>query len=369
MLVDHHCHGVTGSELDRAAFEQLMSESDGPAPVGTSHFGTPMGLAIRRWCAPALDLEPLAPAERYLERRAELGAAEVNRRLLAATGITHLLVDTGYVPAPILSPGEMAQASGARASVITRIEGVAEQVAAVSGTAAEFVAGVGPELRRQAAESVGFKSIIAYRFGLDFDPARPSDAEAADAAGQWLGSGDRTRVSHPVLLRWLLWQAVDVASERSLPVQFHVGYGDSDLDMHRCDPLHMTGFIRATAGLGVPLMLLHCYPYEREAGYLAAVYPHVYFDVGAIVHYTGPQSQGIIAHALELAPFHKLLFSTDAFGLAELYLAGTALFRRGLTAVLDRWVAAGDCTRQDADQIAELIYAGNARRVYQGLSW
>ena len=34
----------------------------------------------------------------------------------------------------------------------------------------------------------------------------------------------------------------------------------------------------------VPLVLLHAsYPYTREAGYLASVYPHVYVDLGLAV--------------------------------------------------------------------------------------
>ncbi|GAA0248641.1 hypothetical protein [Cryptosporangium japonicum] len=45
-----------------------------------------MGLAIRRHCAPRLDLPRHASAEDYLARRAELGTAEVTRRLLATTG-------------------------------------------------------------------------------------------------------------------------------------------------------------------------------------------------------------------------------------------------------------------------------------------
>lgn len=368
LLIDHHCHGVVRADLDRTSFEQLMSESDRPAPLGTSHFTTPMGLAIRRWCAPLLDLDKHAPAERYLKRRAELGAAEVNRRLLAATGICDLLVDTGYSPADILGPAEMAQASGATAHVITRIEAVAEQVAASCDGPAEFLAAYGPQLHGQVASSVGLKTIIAYRYALDFDPARPSDAEAAAAAGQWYRDGDLTRVAHPVLLRWLLWQGMDVAGEYGMPVQFHVGYGDPDLEMHRCNPLQMTSFIRSTAGMGAPIVLLHCYPFEREAGYLAAVFPHVYFDVGESVHYTGAQSRTIVGHALELAPFHKQLFSTDAYGLPELYVAAVRLFLRGLRDTLDRWVADDDCSAADAAEIVRLVCGGNARRIYPGLT-
>jgi hypothetical protein len=367
-LIDHHCHGIVRDELDRAEFEMYITESFWPAPPATSHFDSPMGVAIRRWCAPLLDLERHVSGDRYFERRAELGTTEVNRRLMSATGISDLLLDTGFTSSTLLAPAEMATVTNARAAVVTRIETVAEEVASTGVGSAEFLRSFEPELRRQSEQSVGLKSIIAYRLGLDFDPERPTETEALAAVDEWFQSGVRSRVSHPVVLRWLIWAALEVAQERALPIQFHVGYGDPDLEMHRCNPLQMTSFIRSTATFGVPLTLLHCYPYEREAGYLAAVFPHVYFDVGSIVHYTGAESHRVVAHALELAPFHKLLFSSDAYALPELYLVGTELFLRGLARTLSTWVENDDCSAVEAASIQSMIRAGNALRIYAGLS-
>ena len=76
-LIDHHCHGVVTTPLDRPGVEALLTEAPGPPPPGTSMFDSPLGFAVRRWCAPLLDLEASAPAGRYLERRAELGPGEV----------------------------------------------------------------------------------------------------------------------------------------------------------------------------------------------------------------------------------------------------------------------------------------------------
>ena len=61
-LVDHHAHPALGSSLPRAVFEKLITESDRPAPAGTTQFDSQLGFAIRRWCAPVLGLEPSAPA-------------------------------------------------------------------------------------------------------------------------------------------------------------------------------------------------------------------------------------------------------------------------------------------------------------------
>lgn len=64
---------------------------------------------------PLLDLPAHAPVEEYLARRAELGADEVNRRMLRATGTGTFLLDTGYLPEPITSPAELAALAGGRA--------------------------------------------------------------------------------------------------------------------------------------------------------------------------------------------------------------------------------------------------------------
>jgi predicted TIM-barrel fold metal-dependent hydrolase len=148
-------------------------------------------------------------------------------------------------------------------------------------------------------------------------------------------------------------------------VQFHVGYGDADVDLHRCDPLLLTDLLRATEPAGVPVMLLHNYPFHRHAGYLAQVFGHVFVDAGLATHNLGARSGALLAELLELAPFGKVLFSSDAFGLAELYLLGTVLFRRGLGSYLAEGVADDAWTASDAVRVATMIGAGNAERAYR----
>ena len=159
---------------------------------------------------------------------------------------------------------------------------------------------------------------------------------------------------------WLAWTALEIG----MPLQIHVGYGDADLDLLRADPLRLTAFLRATEKLEVPVLLLHNYPYHRNAAYLAQVYSHVFLDVGLAVHNTGALSQALIRETLETAPFGKVLFSSDAYGLAELYYLGAELFRRGLSTILGELIKADEMTSADADHVAALIARDNARRVY-----
>jgi predicted TIM-barrel fold metal-dependent hydrolase len=361
-LVDQHCHGVRRGGLTRPAFEGLITEGGLPAPPGTTQFDSPVGLAVRRWCAPVLDLPPHAAAPDYLDRRAELGPAEVNRRLLRAAGIADFCVDTGLDGTELLSPAEMGFVGGGRGHEIVRVEQVAREVADCGSAAAGYAEEFAEQLFRRAAGAVALKTIIAYRYGLDFDPWPPEPGEVAAAASHWL-AGPRHRLTDPVLLRHALWTAVGVAREFGLPIQFHTGFGDPDIDLRRADPLLMTDFIRAIQP--VPIVLLHCYPYVRQAACLAAVYPHVSMDVGLAVTYTASASATVIAEALELAPFHKILFSSDCYGLAELCHLGALYFRRGLGVALARRVAGGEWSLPDAVRIAHLVGAGNAHRLYR----
>ena len=357
-LVDHHCHGLLLDDLDRPGFEGLMNEAAAPSPLGTTFFDSMLGLAVRRWCAPVLGLEPYASAEDYLARRQELGA-EASRLLVATAGIETFLIDTGMEDQRLCSPAELAAMSGGTAHEVVRLEALAEELIKKEVTASDFPQAV--EQALQESTAVAAKSIAAYRTGLDL-PADPPSTDALVAAVAQLRPSDngRCRIADPVINAWLAWTAIKIG----MPLQIHVGYGDSDIDLLRADPLRLTPYLRATEKRGVPVLLLHNYPFHRHAAYLAQVFSHVFIDVGLAVHNTGALSQTLIRETLELVPFGKLLFSSDAYGLAELYHLGAGLFRRGLSAVLEQLIKEGEMTSQDADHVASLIARDNARRVY-----
>ncbi|MDH6630128.1 putative TIM-barrel fold metal-dependent hydrolase [Streptomyces sp. LBL] len=358
-LVDHHCHGVVPGDLDRPAFESLLTEG-APWP-GISPFDTPVGVAVRRHCAPLLDLPRHAPADVYLARRAELGAPEANRRFLAAATTDVLCVDTGHTPDRLTTPRQLAEAAGATAYEVVRLEAVAEAVA-TRGVEPDAYA----EAFRTAAEHavrqpgvVAVKSVAAYRTGFDLDPVRPSGTEVTEAARHWLADGGR--LADPVLVRHLLWTAVDLG----LPLQLHTGFGDADIRLHRVDPTHLTDWLHLTAGT-IPVLLLHCWPYQRQAAYLAAVFERVYLDVGLTLHHVGPaRARAILAEALEITPFRKLLYSSDAYGVAEFYHLGALAFRQGLAGLLQERVDADELSLPDALRMAAWTSGDNAHQVYR----
>ncbi|MFE2104798.1 amidohydrolase family protein [Kitasatospora sp. NPDC059463] len=361
-LVDHHVHAPLASPVTRGQFETLITESDRPLPAGVTQFDSQIGFAIRRHCAPLLGLPAHASAEAYWSARSERTPEELSDLFLAGAGVSDWLLDTGFKSDELLSPGTLAGRLPARFSEIVRLETVLEDVAPTS-SAARLAEDFRAALAGATASAVGLKSIIAYRYGFDFAPARPSAREVERAAGAWLrdlAAGAPVRVTDPVLLRMALWTGVDTG----LPLQLHAGYGDPDLDLRRCDPLLLMPWLKEIEGAGSDVVLLHCYPFHRNAGFLAQVFPHVHFDVGLGVNYTGAASTAVVAESLELAPFTKVLYSSDAWGPPELHHLGAVLWRRGMSRALGAWVEEGEWAEADAVRVATMIGRTNAQRLY-----
>lgn len=356
-LVDQHCHGVIAGDLDTVAFDGWLTEAAAaasPTP-GRDPFESMLGLAVRRWCAPVLDLPALATKNEYLERRAELGWREVTERLLRAAGVATWLVDTGFVP----NPSDSTALGVGDEREVVRIEQVAETLAAQGDFWLEEFR---EQLRRRAANAVGLKTIIGYRCGLALPETRPSDDDARRAGERWLRSGE-PRLGEPELLWWLVHEAATVAAELGLPLQVHTGFGDPDLRLRDVDPALLHGFIDANPT--VTVVLLHCWPYHRNAAYLAHVFPNVTVDIGLTLPFVGDRAGAILAEVLELAPFQSVVYSSDGRALPETHYLGAKLFRHHCGRLLDGWIADGVMTAADAERLAHGIGAGNAARVYQ----
>ena len=370
-LTDHHCHGVLRSGGD---VEALLNEADGAAAGGGLAFDSLAGLAFRRWCPPLLDLPAHAPAGDYQARRDALGAAEVARRFLGECGLGALCMDTGYAPGGLLSPAETAGLAGAAAFEIVRLEQVAESLAAAGTGPAGFADAYRAALAERVASPasgvpvVGVKSIAAYRVGLALDgggqPTRrwPPRPGAGSARVRPAGAPGRRRGWRT---RRCTGSSSGAAPTSGCRSSFTSGYGDRDIDLHKCNPLLLTDLLRALDPAGVPVMLLHNYPYHREAGYLAQVFPHVYADLGLATHNVGSRAPAVLAEALEMAPLRKFLFSSDAFGLPELYYLGTLLFRQALSRFLQARLVVDDMSYADAERVTRLIATDNARRAYR----
>lgn len=353
-LIDQHMHGCWLTPGDRQRFENGLNEANTePLADFDCGFDSQLGFAVRTHCAPVLGLPHHVGPQEYWERRCEFSEAELARRFLSSAGVTDWLVDTGFAQA-VADVDQVAELSRGRSHEVVRLEQVAEQAAQASG---DYASAFEEILHRRATTGVGTKSILAYRGGFDGDLTEPSAEQVAEAAGRWRAGGG-VRLRDRVLLRFGLHQALRLGK----PLQFHVGFGDRDCDLHKANPLYLLDFLRQSGD--TPIVLLHCYPYEREAGYLAQAFNNVYLDGGLSINHLGARGPDFIARLLELAPFRKIVYSSDGFGPAELHFLGAALWRRGIHRTLMRFVDAGDWSEADAIRVVDLIARENAARIY-----
>lgn len=353
-VLDQHAHLLSGPDV-RWSLTDLLSESSA-ADQRTQMRHHP---SYHRALA---DLG-VAGEEALQAARDGAGFDAHARRLLAACRFEAILVDDGYPVPGSLDLAAHGGLAGCPVRRVARIETMAE--AAAGGwpgfdTLREtFRAAVGTALDEGAA---ALKTIAAYRSGLDLP--RPEGDEARSAYRTWRASGS-VRLTHPALISFLLAEALEVARRQGpVPLQIHTGLGDADLDLRRADP-SLLGPIIAAAGVGgMPVVLLHCYPYIRQAAWLAHVHPHVYVDLSLALLLAGHRGSELAYEALELAPATKILFATDASRAPEMYFLATRWWRDALAGGLGRLVDEQTVGESTAHEWAEMILAGNARRLY-----
>jgi predicted TIM-barrel fold metal-dependent hydrolase len=367
-LVDHHAHGVSVKDMNVQRMGDILNESSSSKLGGAVAFQKPVGLNIRRYCAAALDLPAHISIDEYVARRAELGGAESSKILMDDCKLQASFLDTyNRKPSELTDPAEFEAAFGIPAYEVLRIESIFENVAMASGDAATLLDTFAEEMTTLSKNAVGMKSIIAYRTGYAIDNTDPSDSEVTVALDKWLTSRDgdkRLRLGDPILCRRVLWVASVIAKQFNLPIQFHVGIGDDDVDMPGNDPAHFSHYFSEMQGMGVNATLLHCYPHVRSAQWLADIYDNVYYDTGFMWAFGSKEIERVMREAFEVGPFHKQLYSSDAFGLAELYQISAVRFRQFLATMLQEWVSDNYCCKQDALNIARAICSENACNLY-----
>jgi uncharacterized protein len=177
------------------------------------------------------------------------------------------------------------------------------------------------------------KSAVAYRGGLDLEAAHSSVRDALHLALE-----------------------ANEATGDPLPVQVHCGFGDSDLHLPRSDPGWLKPLVERFRE--TPFVLLHCYPFVRQAGWLAHVYSNVWFDLSLTIPHVSRPAEAL-REALELAPVSKLLYASDAARTPELYLLAATWWREALAEVLTEVLPLAD-----AETAGRMILRENALALY-----
>jgi uncharacterized protein len=325
---------------------------------------TVYGLALRRWLAAHLGCDPTRGAVTAAREAAlQADAVAYTRGLMEAAGVVAVLSDEGY-PQPPIPADEFASTIGVTVHRVTRLEPWILQHR--DGSFDDLVSGVENEATTAAADPncVAYKSIVAYRTGLDVGDPSSSDAEAAFARwrdDEWAETREHAKPVRDFLIRRTL--AIAKANER--PFHFHCGGGDPDINLMYAGPKSI--FPLLVDVQDQPVVLVHSgYPWVREAAYIASVLPNVYLELSELI----PWGWGQVEWALEMlvgtVPAAKLLYGSDEAGEPEAFWASALLGRSVLQRVLGGFIDRDYLSTNEAERLGRLVL-GDACRVLHGL--
>ena len=313
--------------------------------------------------AQLLECEP--QEEAIVERRTQLGLEKLTQRCFEASKLKAVFLDDGFLVNQTL-PIEWHK-QFVPVQRILRLEYLAENLIREESNFGRFLERFRSEIDPPPTEVVALKSIAAYRTGLDIQKTPRDFAEHRFYALKHECRDQPLRLADRPLIDFLVTQALEIAAKHGIPVQFHTGFGDPDLNLQLVNPLNMRSVFEDPRFRRAPIVLLHAsYPYVQEAGYLASVYPQVYLDFGLAVPFLSVAGmRRVVQQLLELAPTSKLMYSSDAHNIPELYYLGAKWGREVLAQVLDEAIKDGDLTAKEAESVGRAILSENAETLHR----
>ena len=367
-VVDNHCHPILHDQtMDGLRFRGFFTESSSSVFAEEHIQHTVYYLWMLRQMASFYGCANME--DTILVERNKLDAVSLSERLLRAANIDTLVLDTGYPsPEACLSPEQMGQVGHCRAVKLLRLEVLMQQLVVEYSDFDELVARFDTELSDVRGHGyAGFKSIAAYRGGLQISERNKDEAAASFNDARSAIRNNKLRITQKPLMDYLLYIAFRHASEQGLPIQFHTGYGDSDTDMRLGNPLHLRDVLERGDLRAMKVVLLHeSYPYTQLGAYLAAVYPHVYFDLSYAIPFVDRLDMlAFTRQALSVAPASKLMYSSDGTNLPEMHWASAIRGRSIIAQVLNEMIEADEIDEQQGYSLGQFILRDTAYSVYE----
>jgi predicted TIM-barrel fold metal-dependent hydrolase len=285
------------------------------------------------------------------------------RGLLDSEHVVAVVADEGY-PQPSIPRADFEEAlGGVTVHRVGRIEPWivdARAEGTFDGTVQRF-----EEMAHVAANDpllVAFKTIIAYRTGLDITDPTSSDADAAYErwrADDWRESREHAKPVRDFLLR----RSFAIAKEHDRVFHVHVGAGDPDVNLTHAKPQDAFAFF--VEHQDIPIVMIHSgWPWVAEAAYVGTVLPNIYMDISELVPWGWGQTDWSLEMILGSVPGAKVLHGCDESSEPEMFPVSARLVREALERVLGTFVDRDYLSVVDAESIGRGVLADNVRRLH-----
>lgn len=301
-------------------------------------------------------------------KRVSLGVERLAKTCFEKAGIAAVLVDDGL---PIGSDWKQTgHIAGVRTARVLRLETLAEEVLAEAREGGE-----GKRIRLTKAQRfrtkfwsridplpegvVAFKSICAYRGG--FDIRMDWTEEQLEEALECLSGG---RLEDRIVVDFVVKWGMEAARLHDIPVQFHSGFGDRDLRLQKANPVLLRDMLEMFDD--VKVVFLHAaWPFIRDVAYLTAVYDNVYVDIGLAIPLLSTRGMtNVMESILEIAPLRKILYSSDAHSVPDVFYLAARQGRRVVARAIADSVSRGDLSLMEGKKAVQMILAENSVNLY-----
>lgn len=367
-VVDNHCHPVLLKQhMDALEFRGYFSEASDPVFAQKHLQNTVYYLWMLRQLS---DIYGCARAEdAIIAARNAMSPNTLLQKLIQAANIDTLVLDLGFPPAEnCYPPDQIGQIGRCKIARLLRLEIVMQDLVTRYNDLDEVVERFTQEVSKVRERGYSaLKSIVAYRTGLNILEWGKDEAATSFAQARQEVQRGSLRLAHKPLIDYLLHIAFAKAAEQELPIQFHTGYGDGDTDMRLGNPLNLREVLERRDYRSMKIVLLHeSYPYSQLGAYLAAIYPHVYFDLSYTIPFIEKlEMLAFTRQALSVAPASKLLYSSDGINVPEMHWAAAVRGRKIIGQVLQEMIDADEIDEAQAYHLARQILRETAYEVYR----
>jgi len=245
----------------------------------------------------------------------------------------------------------------------------------LTGVSIASLNGLKQAMERSFAQSleagmVAVKSTIAYNRELRFAEAS-EQAAAADFLRLMRGEvrlpeGFRARIERPLraLEDHMFHHLMRLAEAHRLPVQIHTGLlAGNGAYLANTDPTLLNNLFFLYPRLTFDLFHIG-YPYHDQVAALAKLFPNVCIDF-CWAHIISPTvARRALSEFLDAVPINKILGFGGDYRYPELTYGHLVIARRNIVEVLADKVEEGFCDEDEAAEIARLLLADNAARLF-----
>jgi uncharacterized protein len=280
-------------------------------------------------------------------------------RLFQDVGLEVLCVDEGGAR-PRITLNELAATTPVQLRRVARCDNFIRDLLPDVDDWPTFFAGYQAALDEAIRDgAIAFKSVIAYRSGLDIQPVAEADARRDFEAHRHAPERQQK-----VFRDFLVCHTLDVARERGLWVHFHTGVGDPEIVYERANPANLFPLLQSERFRTNQVVLVHGgWPWTAQAAAMVAILPNVYLDLSEGALFGMANVRQTILEAIEACPYAKILYGADG-SVPEALWIGARRFKQVLGRVLAELSEDGFCSGAEAERAALMILHDNAARLY-----